>query len=130
MRTDLPTASVGRSQTPTAAVEKSQSASHTEILTLPFEPLGRPPDPRRQQRDERIACENNPMPTSSQQFKRTVAAPAPSFASAMPPANRVFSVDLQADEDVEWITTSTADGMTYVSGYTITKRQPPGETPA
>ena len=70
------------------------------------------------------------MPTSSQQFKRTVAAPAPSFASAMLPANRVLSVDLQADEDVEWITTSTADGMTYVSGYTITKRQPPGETPA
>jgi hypothetical protein len=35
METDFPTASVGSSQAPTAAVEKSQSASHTEILTLP-----------------------------------------------------------------------------------------------
>jgi len=33
--TDFPTASVGSSQAPTAAVEKSQSASHTEILTPP-----------------------------------------------------------------------------------------------
>jgi hypothetical protein len=35
METDLPTASVGSSQAPTAAVDKSQSASHTEFLTLP-----------------------------------------------------------------------------------------------
>jgi hypothetical protein len=38
MTTDFPTASVGTSQAPTAAVEKSQSASHTEILTLPPNP--------------------------------------------------------------------------------------------
>ncbi len=35
MKTDFPTASVGSSQATTAAVEKSHSASHTEILTLP-----------------------------------------------------------------------------------------------
>jgi hypothetical protein len=35
MKTDFPTASVGSSQAPTAAVEKSQSASNTEIQTLP-----------------------------------------------------------------------------------------------
>jgi len=35
MKTDFPTASVGSSQAPTAAVEKSQSASNTEFLTLP-----------------------------------------------------------------------------------------------
>jgi len=35
METDFPTASAGSSQAPTAAVEKSHSASHTEILTLP-----------------------------------------------------------------------------------------------
>ena len=35
MTTDFPTASVGSSQAPTAAVEKSQSASNTEIQTLP-----------------------------------------------------------------------------------------------
>ena len=35
MKTDFPTASVGSSQAPTAAVEKSQSASNTEIQTAP-----------------------------------------------------------------------------------------------
>ena len=35
MSTDFPTASVGSSQAPTAAVEKSLSASHTKIRTLP-----------------------------------------------------------------------------------------------
>ena len=35
MKADFPTASVGSSQAPTAAVEKSQSASNTEFLTLP-----------------------------------------------------------------------------------------------
>src|SRR5258706_6665374 len=35
MKTDFPTASVGSSQAPTAAVEKSHSASNTEIQTLP-----------------------------------------------------------------------------------------------
>jgi hypothetical protein len=38
METDFPTASVGSSQAPTAAVEKSPSASHTEIQTLLSEP--------------------------------------------------------------------------------------------
>jgi hypothetical protein len=37
MKTDFPTASVGSSQAPTAAVEKSQSASNTETQTLPLE---------------------------------------------------------------------------------------------
>ena len=35
METDFPTASAGTSQAPSAAVEKSHRASHTEILTLP-----------------------------------------------------------------------------------------------
>ena len=39
MKTDFPTASAGTSQAPSAAAEKSHSASHTEILTLPFFPL-------------------------------------------------------------------------------------------
>lgn len=39
MTTDFPTASVGSSQAPTAAVEKSLSASNTEIQTLPLSPL-------------------------------------------------------------------------------------------
>ena len=34
MTTDFPTASAGMSQVPSAAVEKSHSASHTEIRTL------------------------------------------------------------------------------------------------
>jgi len=36
MTTDFPTASAGTSQAPSAAVEKSHSASHTEIRTLPI----------------------------------------------------------------------------------------------
>jgi hypothetical protein len=35
MNTDLSTASAGSSQAPTAAVDKSSSAAHTEFLTLP-----------------------------------------------------------------------------------------------
>jgi hypothetical protein len=41
MKTDFPTASVGSSQAPTAAVEKSQSASNTEIQTRPLGQLQR-----------------------------------------------------------------------------------------
>ena len=40
MTTDFPTASAGTSQAPSAAVEKSHSASHTEIRTLPPRPPG------------------------------------------------------------------------------------------
>jgi hypothetical protein len=70
------------------------------------------------------------MSVASTPFKRTVTAPAPSHASAVPPANRVLSVDLGPDDEVEWITTFTAGGMSCVSGYTITKRQRALETPA
>ena len=42
MKTDFPTASVGSSQAPTAAVEKSHSASNTEFLTLPENNAGAP----------------------------------------------------------------------------------------
>ncbi len=38
MKTDFPTASAGTSQAPFAAVEKSHSASHTEIRTLSGRP--------------------------------------------------------------------------------------------
>ncbi len=67
------------------------------------------------------------MANTSQHSRRIVTAPAPSLALASLPSNRVLCVDLEADEDVEWITTSTADGATYVSGYTIVKRETPGE---
>jgi hypothetical protein len=40
-----------------------------------------------------------------------------------PLPNRVFSVDLQADEDVEWTWMHTAEGVSYVTGYTIIKRE-------
>ncbi len=68
------------------------------------------------------------MPNASRHLSRTVTAPEPSFASATLSPNRVLCVDLEADEDVEWITTANADGTTYVSGYTIVKREDPGET--
>ena len=54
---------------------------------------------------------------------RTVTAPPPSPASTKALPNRVFSVVLEGDEDVEWAWTHTTDGISYVSGYTITKKQ-------
>ena len=54
---------------------------------------------------------------------RTVTAPSPSLVSMKPLPNRVFSVVLQADEDVEWTWMHTAEGVSYVSGYTIIKRE-------
>jgi hypothetical protein len=63
------------------------------------------------------------MSSTSQPPSRTITAPAPSFAGATLPPNRVLSVELKPDEEVEWTTTSTADGTTYVSGYTILKSE-------
>jgi hypothetical protein len=58
---------------------------------------------------------------SSRQPKRTVSAPSPSSAAGVQ-ANRVLSVVLAADEDVQWITTIAPDGSAFVSGYTIIKK--------
>ena len=55
---------------------------------------------------------------------RTVTAPPPSPASAKPLPNQVVSVVLQPDEDVEWTWMHTADGVSYVNGYTIVKVPP------
>lgn len=54
--------------------------------------------------------------------ERTVSAPPPSPVSAKPLPNRVLSVVLKADEDVEWTWTTSADGVSYVTGYAIVKR--------
>jgi hypothetical protein len=51
--------------------------------------------------------------------KRTVYAPQ-AERNSTPPA--VISVELDEDEDVEWIWTHTADGESVVTGYIITKR--------
>jgi hypothetical protein len=51
---------------------------------------------------------------------RIVHAPAPILTSSTTlPSNRVLSVALRPGEDVAWIWTSTPDGGSYVSGYTI-----------
>ena len=51
---------------------------------------------------------------------RVVQAPGPTLtASTALPLNRVTSVVLQPGEDVVWTWTSTPDGGSYVSGYTI-----------
>jgi hypothetical protein len=54
--------------------------------------------------------------------ERTITAPPPSAHSPTVPANRVLSVVVADDEEVEWIWTSTADGTSYVSGYRILRR--------
>lgn len=43
--------------------------------------------------------------------------------ASMPMPNCVLSVVLGADEEVEWIWTHTAGGVSYVSGYTIAKKR-------
>jgi hypothetical protein len=52
---------------------------------------------------------------------RTISAPPPSAISPTLPPNRVMSVTVADDEEVEWIWTSTSDGTSYVSGYRILK---------
>jgi hypothetical protein len=55
--------------------------------------------------------------------KRTVCAPQPAIvSSSLLPANRVISVELTEDEDIEWIWISLPDGTSYVNGYTIIKK--------
>jgi len=54
--------------------------------------------------------------------RRTITAPPPSAISPSLPPNRVLSVAVADDEEVEWIWTSTSDGTSYVSGYRILKR--------
>jgi hypothetical protein len=54
--------------------------------------------------------------------QRTVPAPSPVPLSAVFLPNRVLSVVLNDDEDVEWTWTSTLDGVSYVSGYSVVKR--------
>ena len=59
---------------------------------------------------------------SSDEGPRVVQAPAPT-TSALLAANRVVSVILQPGEEVAWVWTSTPDGGSYVSGYTIVTRK-------
>jgi hypothetical protein len=64
---------------------------------------------------------------SVKQSSRTILAPPPSPASARP-MNRVESVILGPEEDVEWIWAHTPEGVSYVNGYIIVKREPDGGT--
>src|SRR5436190_13593300 len=57
--------------------------------------------------------------TLADQSVRIVQAPQPLLASGALPLNRVTSVALKRGEDVVWSWTSTPDGGSYVSGYTI-----------
>lgn len=57
--------------------------------------------------------------TLSDQGVRIVQAPESLRPASSLPANRVTSVTLKPGEDVVWTWTSTPDGGSYVSGYTI-----------
>ncbi len=58
----------------------------------------------------------------SPQPPRIVTAPPPSPATMHSQPYQVMSVVLEADEDVEWTWVHTMDGVSYVNGYTITKK--------
>jgi hypothetical protein len=59
----------------------------------------------------------------SQTDKRTVTPPPPSPPTANALPNQVLSVVLNADEDVEWLWTCSADRVTYASGYRVVRRR-------
>jgi hypothetical protein len=55
--------------------------------------------------------------------KRILFAPQLVLASSSPiPANRVISIELDDDEDVNWTWTLLSDGTKYVNGYTVIKK--------
>jgi hypothetical protein len=56
--------------------------------------------------------------------KRIVSAPLPYPIGSSLPANRVLSVALSDNEEVEWLWASAANGVSYVCGYNILKREP------
>ena len=66
------------------------------------------------------------MPIKSQPSRRTIFAPLPSPASVKPVLNRVESVILGPDEEVEWIWAHTPEGVSYVNGYAIVKKETDG----
>lgn len=56
----------------------------------------------------------------SRPVTRVVVAPTPNFPPGTPlPANRVGTVVLRPDEEVEWLWTARPDGAKYVSAYRI-----------
>ena len=52
---------------------------------------------------------------------RVVLAPEPELMARQDAPNRVLSVNLKPEEDVEWLWTSLPFGGRYVSGYRILK---------
>jgi len=60
---------------------------------------------------------------------RVVQAPAPFVPpSTLLPPNCVVSVVLQPGESVEWTWTTDANGVRYVSGYTIVRPRRPARS--
>lgn len=65
------------------------------------------------------------MPLSPETRKsRTVNAPPPVGRGVV---NRIDSVIVFEDEDVEWEWTNAPDGTRFVSGYTIVPRRAPSD---
>ncbi len=62
------------------------------------------------------------MPDTPLAATRIVFAPECDAPMASPPMNRVLSVVLAADEDVEWHWFNHGPGRMYVCGYSIVKR--------
>jgi hypothetical protein len=57
------------------------------------------------------------------QVTRIVNAPISGPINLLP-QNRVISVELNKNEDVQWIWTHTSSGQSYVSGYEIIEKAP------
>jgi hypothetical protein len=79
--------------------------------------------------ESRLDSRGNHMAKAAKRSYRTVIAPAPSPATTNLLPGQVLSAILAADEDVEWTWTSSADRVSYVSGYTVVKRENRGPEP-
>lgn len=78
------------------------------------------PSPGKPGSNNVVLPQTHPQPKgNSNSQTRIEPAPVPIGDHAAVPSNRPMSVELRKGEQVEWIWTTLASGVSYVSGYQI-----------
>ena len=124
MTTDFPTASAGTSQAPSAAVEKSHSASHTEIRTLPHQMPRKPiaefnlnafSGPFRAESDRACAVLGAALLDSRLEnlFQRRLRSSRDELLSSTGPIG-AFSARIKLARSLEWISSEVYDDLTQI----------------